>query len=233
MRIGKMKKIAKRKNTPRKLQQWLRGQENVNCSYAEMPNEVRKDVKDNLLAEQGFLCCYTGISIDKDCSHIEHLKPQAKCLNGEDVDYKNLMAAYPAPNSEQSPFGAHPKGDWYEADLFVHPLRSDCESKFKFTLNGKIKPVSAADADETIKRLKLDNGQLEDLRKAAIDELIFSKNHPLSKAAAESERDRIFEKNNGKFREFCFVLSQCLQEHIERLDRKHTKNSAIRREENR
>ncbi len=192
----------------------------MNWGYADMPADLRDIVKESLIQEQGGLCCYTGRAITFRNSHIEHLKPQASCVNHEDTNYTNLLAAYPAPTAPQCAYGAHAKADWYDEYLFVHPLRSDCEHRFRYKSNGKIAPAKPDDAGakETIAHLYLDCDELNGLREAAIQEALFA-DKSLSQGqverlmAAMDERD-----SNGCFRKFCFVIKQACKKYLKRRD---------------
>jgi uncharacterized protein (TIGR02646 family) len=182
-----------------------------------------------LLKEQGFLCCYIGILIDADNSHVEHLKPYSLCKQQgqyEDVSYLNLLAAYPGRDyqdedtnrqNKKCPFGAHAKDDWYDLLNFVSPLNNDCEQRFKFYQSGKVEATNNQDiaAQTTIEKLVLNHEQLKDLRKAAIDEVLFPDIEldelELRRIAdgAYSVRDE-----DGKFPNFCFVIEQIAKELI-------------------
>jgi len=67
---------------PRLLTQWKAANAgDINYGYNLMRQDaaVREAVEDALLAEQGFLCAYTGMRIDRGLFHIEHLIPQSHC----------------------------------------------------------------------------------------------------------------------------------------------------------
>jgi uncharacterized protein (TIGR02646 family) len=144
-------------------------QADINYGYDLIPGKLRGQVKAALIAEQGGICAYTGIEINLDRSHIEHLIPQAHCVQGvSDVAYSNMAACYPGPDGAYVPFGAVFKANWpppAEQHLFVSPFSSNCEARFSFSIRGKI---SVAPADEaarvTVERLGLDNKRLERLR---------------------------------------------------------------------
>jgi uncharacterized protein (TIGR02646 family) len=229
-----MKHIIKGK-TPSELKRWFRNQpifdgEPINCGYADMPSEVKQVIKQRLLDEQGGLCCYTGLRVKETTSHIEHLKPQSQCQNHEDVEYNNLLAAYPGPNAHQCPYGAHAKADWYDAELLVTPLRGDCESRFRFDQSGHIKPANENDlaATRTIKQLCLDHESLTDLRKQAIVEALIRKNKPHSPAKLRQIIQKCYERNaNGKFRPFCFVIVQAAEALLRKAERRRKGKQAI------
>jgi uncharacterized protein (TIGR02646 family) len=204
-----MKRIIKT-NAPTELLSWIDKQKKGDLSYpyGDMPSNVRAAVKKCLLKEQGYICCYTGKEIDEDSSHFEHLKPQSLCQNNEDVEYRNLLAAYPGPsysseNKQQCPYGAHARTN----DEFpITPLDLKCERAFKFDELGQINACSE-DAKTTIDVLKLDEDSLTELRAAAISEFFETTEYTsekLRKALAEICKRR----SDDSFREYCFVLEQ-------------------------
>jgi len=232
-----MKHIVKG-NTPQELRHWFDHQliedgRRINCGYSHMPGDVKRAIKQRLLAEQGGLCCYTGLKVDEDGSHIEHFKPQSLCENHEDVDYVNLLAAYPGDNTLKCPYGAHAKADWYSAELLVSPLRRDCERRFRFDLLGQITPEDENDqaAVETIKRLCLDHDSLTEMRKQAIDGTLFRRDHPLSVAHLQRLANSYCERNHRQqFPEFCFVIVQAAQVLILKAERERRRKQAIRQQ---
>lgn len=192
----------------------------LSWGYNDMPAEVRQAVKESLLHEQGGLCCYTGMKISTTSSHLEHLKPQSCCVGHEDTDYANLLAAYPAPNaSAECEYGAHARKNWFEPSLFIHPLRNDCEQRFRYKTNGKVEPANSSDtgAKETICRLKLDHNKLEQMREEAIYEAVFEKK--LSKIQAQRLLATIDQRDgSGNFRAFCFAIKQACEKYLKRFD---------------
>jgi uncharacterized protein (TIGR02646 family) len=195
-------KYIRKGGTPRELEAWFKNcpmDENgtrMNCSYEhDMPGDVREAIKEELLKEQGWLCCYTGLSVDETSSHIEHFKPQTLCRQEdrgkpeqdkkhEDVDYKNLLAAYPSPNMPHCRFGAHAKDKWYDKQLLVSPLTPQCGMLFTFDQCGRIFPKDETEqaVTETIRRLCLDDGSLTEMRRQAIEEYLLPETHKLSKS---------------------------------------------------
>lgn len=210
-----MKHIRK-SGEPQPLRLWRERQpivngKRINCGYDDMPSEVKQAVKISLLQEQGYLCCYTGRSIDEDSSHIEHLKPQTLCLDGEDIDYANLLVAYPG-GTTVVPYGAQAKGSWYDPELLVSPLHGGCEKRFKFSLFGKIAPSSAEDrgAVETIRQLRLDHAELDDLRRQTIQKTLIQLSP--SKKQLQLISESYCQPNiSGRFNSYCFVIQQAAQ----------------------
>ena len=99
----------------------------INYGYGLISSDLRDLIKDSIIAKQGGLCAYTGIGINAEKSHIEHLLPQDHCHRGqEDVAYGNMVACYPGPNTVYVPFGALRKSNWpsrADQHLFVSPAR--------------------------------------------------------------------------------------------------------------
>ncbi len=227
-----MKRIIKN-NCPKELTQWFNAQLStdtgkLNCRYSHLPSDIRAIVKQHLLAEQGHICCYTGIRISEERSHIEHLKPQSRYFeNHEDVDYNNLIAAFPGTTAPQCAYGAHSKADWYDETQFITPLSAHCESAFQFKLDGKIQASSSnAAAQTTIARLNLTHASLTEMRQQAIQTLLFESE--ISLKQAKSLLEKICDRNTrGQFRPFCFVLKQACEEYIRRRKQAQTRQKAI------
>ena len=160
-----------------------RGADGFEFSYKAMRRDemVISAVEDGLHGEQGSICAYTGRRIHL-CPgppreigfHVEHVRSQEHCSEGEDTDYSNLVACWPEPNSKKvTEYGAVQKGSWpspSQEHLFVSPLRADCTSRFSFNRRGEISAAQTGDvaAEETIKKLALNHRELTALRKAAI-----------------------------------------------------------------
>jgi len=217
-------KCIQKKNEPDELKEWRsRYSNDINFDYDLMRKDhnVVEAVTRSLLEEQGWLCAYTGLSIDEQKCHLEHIKPQKHCTAGEKVLYSNIVACYPEPNTPYKlPYGAHKKDDWpapNEQHLFVSPLDPSCESRFIFNLRGQIKSKAGDQAAAmTITKLGLDYSVLEDKRKAAIQGTIGKENDLSLKDARR--RLRNLKNQQGKLDEFCFVLVQSLEKHISRLE---------------
>ncbi len=221
-----MRRIIK-KSPPPNLQSWMKQNASLNHSYNDISAALRDEMKDRLLMEQGFLCAYTGLRIAKETSHIEHLKPQAKCEDGEDTDWANLVAAHPAPNATAS-IGAQPKADWWDEHLFVSPLSAGCEQRFRFSLaSGKLSATSATDipATTTIEKLRLDHPELRELRSVAFERL-----SELSDAKLREFITRVDTPDaSGRLSEFCFAMKQAAADLIHRREREKQRRAAINR----
>jgi uncharacterized protein (TIGR02646 family) len=217
-------KHIKKKQPPRDLIAWTHAKakdaegQKMNWGYDDMPATIRQQTKDSLIREQGGLCCYSGRRIRSETSHIEHLKPQDECVNHEDTDYRNLLAAYPSADAKvELPYGAHKKKNWYVPLMFIHPLRSDCEKRYIYRDDGRILPARANDksAIETIVHLGLDNPELKRLRSNAIHVALFE--DELSKGEVRRLQKAMDNLNaKGEYPEYCFVIKQACERYLKR-----------------
>lgn len=225
-------KYIRKGASPRQLIEWFNCQpmengERINCRYEQLDSEVKKIVEQQLLQEQGWLCCYTGMSITGDNFHIEHLVPRSVSKSQgthEDVNYQNMLAAYPQGNC---PFGAKIREN---KPFPVTPLQPICEHKFRFDLDGHITGIDE-DANTTINCLRLDHEMLDEMRKAAIDEVLFPNHHRLSPAQINViVRDYCSRNGSRRFPKFCFVVAQAAQQLLEKIDREKRRQQAIQRQ---
>jgi len=205
-------KHIKKGESPKELLEWFEGQfidgKYINCRFEQLDSDVKANIKQLLLQEQGWLCCYTGLTIETETSHFEHLFPQYLSKRDgthEDVDYQNMMVAY--PKDGKCDFGAKAREDDL---LLVHPLQPDCETKFKFDIEGGISSIDE-DSERTIKLLKL--FLLNDERKAAIGEILFPADVILNQEDFQIVADRYSDPDdNGRLRKFCFVITYVAKE---------------------
>jgi len=200
-----------------------------NYSYASLSAAHRDEIRTALVAEQRGLCAYTGRRIENSTCHIEHLRPQCHCRPGEDVDYRNLVAGVPAPNTPRLPYGAHKKDSWPTVPdeyLFVSPLSGGCNARFAFNLRGEVAPAQVGDtaASETIERLGLNDLALVQLRKAAIDATLQIRGRGPASIDVADARRRLrtlaqAEEQAGPLEPFSFVLVQALERQIQRIEK--------------
>lgn len=223
-----MRKIVKT-HPPAALTSWCEENKELNHSYSDMlSTEAHQKLKEKLLKEQGGLCAYTGKKIENETSHVEHLKPQAACDEWEDVEYRNVVACFPANGGDKSHgYGAPIKGGWWEEEKFISPLADDCERRFKFSWSGHVypSPNNHVAAIKTIEVLRLDEKSLQELRKSRIRGFfgysVRTRAKPLSSTDAKIILENIDRcDDNGRLLEFCFVLKQLLPKHIEQEEAK-------------
>jgi len=184
----------------------------MNWTYEhDIGHDLREILKRSLVNEQGGICGYTGLRISVEESHVEHIKPQNLCVNHEDVDYNNLIAAYPAGKCE---FGARAKDGWYEEHEFITPLQPNCEQAFSYFPDGDISPRNPdhGPAVRTIRELNLWCPALKKIRESAI-EAIFERD--LSRQELESFITILDQRQEDSlFIPLCFVIKDVLRSYM-------------------
>lgn len=171
---------------------------------------VKQELKDSLIAEQGAICSYCGIRINRPTSHIEHVKPR-ETFPEEDVNYQNLVASCSTEGKHRH--CGNRKDNWYDPALFVSPLSPECEQKFQFSSDGKITPTRLEDpaAATTISRLGLDSPNLNAHRRNALEASGIFDDPALSDDELRRWAIGVVERApDGNFTEFCFVISSVL-----------------------
>lgn len=169
-----MKKIIKFHNEPQEFSIWK--ESNRRFKYSDLRTPVKTVLKMSLLKEQKNLCCYCGMNLTDVESHIEHVIPQHTRTHG--LDYRNMHVSCNGDNprglrdgrGELEYCGMH-KG---EKILSVTPTQEDCESRFKYSIDGSVKAMDSSDEDavKSIEVLNLNTIILKDMRKAVIEALI-------------------------------------------------------------
>jgi uncharacterized protein (TIGR02646 family) len=184
-------------------------------SYDKLINPEKSILVSSLIKEQGYLCCYCGISIDRGVCHIEHLKPQENYSTLR-LEYSNMLASCNGVVINQH--CGQKKGNWYDEDKLVSPLNPSCESYFQFTSAGEIlhidDRVKEQAAKETILKLKLDHNMLIKRRKKAL-EGVLDDIDTLSSPDIQKLIDNLNQPDgDGKLTQFCFVLQFVLKQYL-------------------
>lgn len=207
-----------KKNTePKSLINWKKS--NPGRLYNDLPSPLKREIRNSLLKEQGFVCCFCGTAIGKkesDATVIQvlvqkgdlhntrnaHIIPQSQD-RAKTLDYSNICAS-----CDSSPGATEKHCDIAQKDscLPVSPLQHDCLSFFSFSVDGTIfpnpdkSPEDQVMAKETIKTLGLAarilNSQRDAILKIAEDCL--RKNTKYLDNLSKKDR-------NGCFAPFYFV----------------------------
>ena len=198
-----MKHIAKAAE-PAEFSRWKMGDRMAHRpNWNRVPGQVKQVIHESLMREQGFICCYCEASVATTDSHIEHFRPR-EGFSHLQLRYDNLHCSCQRDPSPGEPIHCgHRKGSWFDEELLISPMDSDCESRFQFTANGDIFPRDGDPAAETtIERLGLDLPKLNALRAAAVDELI---------NLTDSQIRQLLDRGtDGRFQEFHTTIKQVL-----------------------
>jgi uncharacterized protein (TIGR02646 family) len=177
---------------------------------------IKRVVKDALLREQGGICCYCGIGIRDDDSHIDHFRPRhgPNAYPQGELDYRNLHASCIYDRHEGAkPHCGMKKGSWFNVDLLISPLDPACETQFAFTAYGDIGPRTKGDeaAETTITKLGLRVDFLKKHRAMAI-EASGLLDQTIDASTLRAWADTIMQATpDGRFIEFCFAISYVLK----------------------
>lgn len=168
-----MKRVTK-SSQPVEFARWKQSDRMVHRpNWNRVPHALRQAIHQSLLQEQGFLCCYCENSVNHEQSHIEHFRPREHFRQCQ-LNYVNLLVSCQRELSPGVPrHCGYSKGSWFDEELLVSPLSSECENRFTYTANGDVFASRPDDegAKTTIKRLSLNIRKLRSLRAAAVSQL--------------------------------------------------------------
>lgn len=145
------------------------------ASFTRLPSEIKKQLKLQLIAEQGGLCCYCDDRITYDTSNIEHFLPKDIALYPElQLEYNNLLSSCLGGQIERQTNRGFPlscDAKKRNRTIPISPTDPSCESQFIYDEDGNIYGLTK-DAQFTIQILNLNNEVIKNRRKAAIDAYI-------------------------------------------------------------
>lgn len=129
-------------------------------------------LKNSLLAEQKYICCYCECRISDANSHIEHFKPKDPTQFPHlQLEYSNLFASCTKqPTGSPDEHCGHKKDNFYSSDL-ISPLEPDCSNHFAYKMDGTIEGTDVR-GRLTVEKLHLDSALLDRQRKRLIDDFI-------------------------------------------------------------
>ena len=168
-------KYIDKKSEPPEFKAWKSKARKVPPKWKTLRGKVKQKVNESLLEEQGGLCCYCKIEVDREHGHIDHLLPRHD--HHELVfAYSNLLYSCPEKTKEDREEEdtekkvpqtcGHAKGN---NELPITPRDKDCEKYFIYTEYGDIRGKND-DARETIRILNLNGSQLVCNRRQSIYE---------------------------------------------------------------
>ncbi len=180
----------------------------------------------SLIREQGYVCCYCGCSIEKDCVTMEHVQPKGDARYRHLVgEYENLLVScrggrdIPQDPATRTPLYArsyylqHCDASKGDNEIPIKPYDKDCESRFTYEIDGTISCDPAdTDAQTTISVLQLECPYLEQSRKDEIEKAIYDEDgNMLSTDELEKQFDRMMSKDrHGHYHTFHFVVASVI-----------------------
>ena len=135
-------------------------------------HEIYAATKKSLIDEQGAICCYCEQRIEESSSHVEHFSGKARHPQ-KVFDYTNLHASCNGFANAVDHCCGHKRAEKGNPDLPISPLDENCESRFRYTGLGEVKPAKDkdADAENIIAALALDSPKLRGMRRRLMIEL--------------------------------------------------------------
>lgn len=177
------------------------------------------DLKKQMYAEQGGICCYCGQKIcwkDGRKAAVEHLIPKGvdRTLVGE---YENLLLSCSLTSEENESIkeGEISRKDLEHCDaakrnalLHYTPIQQEIASKFMYDEVGIIHETDSHSMKD-IQTLNLNCNALVKRRQAALSILFDEKNEMLSEEEIRAISSAVTQRDsNGMYHEFCFVIHQ-------------------------
>lgn len=166
-----MKHIVKQQE-PQAFSDWkAMANENWQPTYEDLRGDIKQSVKQALMTEQGYICCYCERRLIDEDSHIEHFRPQND-PQADPLDHANLLCSCQNWIEKGEPrHCGNLKNGWFDEQLLISPLSTNCAEQFAYTGDGKIRAANPAHdpARVTIERLGLGIPKVNALREKAIE----------------------------------------------------------------
>jgi uncharacterized protein (TIGR02646 family) len=127
-----------------------------------MPGELKRDLRQRLLSDQGWICAYCEREIATDTATIEHLDPRSEYPHKQ-LNYSNMAVVCPGvwfePRSERTQRRRlHCDKSKGQQVLPLTPLEAECEEAFVYAGDGIALPRAGklmARAADTLRILNL------------------------------------------------------------------------------
>ena len=170
------------------------------------PSNVKDELREKLLEEQGFICCYCMNRVESRSSKIEHFKPRS-LFRVEQLDYTNLFVAClggqgfsPCEQSCDTKKG--------KDSLNYISLLSDIEKSIEYKKNGFIFSNNQDIDRELTEILNLNHNLLRNNRQEALNQLFSDlKKRGWDVPTLKSTLEKYKHKNSkGKYRPYCEMI---------------------------
>ena len=203
-----MKKIIKQ-SEPRSL---VEHRSQANADYDNYPDKDK--LRESLLKEQGYICCYCMSRIKLDEMKIEHWQPQTK-YSSRQLDYRNLLGACMGSQGAR-PQNQHCDTKKGDIEITINPIEGDknCENLIKYRPDGKIYSDDVSINHDLNETLNLNLGFLKKNRSDALFIVIRKldekfPNKTWAKITVQKEIDKLNTKDeNGFYDAYCqFIVS--------------------------
>lgn len=214
----------KKGNCPSCIEKWKK--RHPQKMYKELPSRLRRELRNALLMEQGFICCFCGAAIGKEDKNSDiiqiclekgdphnvrnaHILPQSVDA-GRSLDYKNICASCDSSKHNAK----HCDVAQENKVLPITPLQKDCLSFFAFKVDGEMygsldkSPQEQNAAMQTINILELNSIFLKQQRMDVLKSFqsVYEKYPELFGSNMSGPLNNLTQKDkNGAFAPFFFV----------------------------
>ncbi len=197
-------------------------------SWDNLMNPEKRHLKESLVEEQGYICCYCQQRIDTSTrTEIEHIITREECTRLDNealkIEYTNLIAScegnQPPSRHKQIEEYRHCNNYRSNKPLPISPLYTDCESNFSYDFVGNINGLNDS-AGTTIDNLNLKI--LKDYRKAKLlgifyevdgkTPIIFHPNDKTQLLNFYQTKSNIDNDGKMKYSEFSAVIANLLNQ---------------------
>ena len=175
-------------------------------SFDGLSGVPKEALRQRLLEDQGYICCYCGRRIDNDKhTKIEHIKCQENHKHLA-LCFENMLASCDGGEQDRADrvlpkHKIHCDAKKANEDIPVSPLDEKIEDYLMFFPDGTVKGKNDV-GKKLVRILGLDTSYLSIQRRNAIENY---KIRPVSNWWAEIDRLKA-KDSNGEYEEFCFVL---------------------------
>ena len=170
------------------------------------PSNVKDKLREKLLDEQGFICCYCMSRVESRNSKIEHFKPRS-IFRSQQLDYVNLFVAC-FGGEESSPKKQSCDTKKGQMELKYINLLSDIEKSIEYKKDGAIFSDSLNIDKELNEILNLNYQLLKDNRQEALNQLfrdLKKVNWDISTLKLTLEKYK-HKNSKGKYRPYCEMI---------------------------
>ncbi len=173
----------------------------------DFPQEKKRKLREHLLKEQGYICCYCMRRIQINNSHLEHFWPK-DAFPEKDMDYENMLASCEGETIGEDHCG-HRKNNYYDKNMII-PTNAMIEQMFHYIINGDILPDGKNQirkaAKDMIREFGLNSFHLKRNRRLAIEESEVFDDCEYSKEEISDIINYYNSMENGKYQEYCKAI---------------------------
>jgi len=178
------------------------------------PSNVKDELREKLLEEQGFICCYCMNRVESRNSKIEHFKPRS-LFRVEQLDYTNLFVAC-LGGQGSSPCEQSCDTKKGNCSLNYINLLSDIEKSMEYKKDGFIFSNNQDIDRELNEILNLNHSLLQNNRQEALNQLLSDLKKrgwdiPTLKATLEKYKHKNLK---GKYRPYCEMIVYFLRKKL-------------------